>query len=107
MALSKIAHFFNALRETRRSRSLSQTRLGQLFGIPQSHLSELEQGQHDIKLSTFVEWARLLDFEVMLIPRQHGPAVSYLIKRSADHDYDQETPSFYGPLPDTVSSQEG
>lgn len=101
--ISKNAHLFKALKEARRTRSLSQSRLGHLLGVPQSYLSELEQGQHDIKLGTFNDWARLLDFELVLVPRQHLPAVSYLMSQSASQGHEQEAPPAYGPLPDSIS----
>lgn len=48
------------------------------MGIPQSHLSRLEAGKVDLRTSSLVELARLLDLEVMLVPRTWVPAVRKL-----------------------------
>jgi transcriptional regulator with XRE-family HTH domain len=86
--------------EARHRKELTQTELSALLGLPQSYISQVEQGKHDIKTSTLSAWARVLDLEVMLIPRHQVPAVSYLIQpRSSDQ---QPIPPAYGPLPDVV-----
>jgi transcriptional regulator with XRE-family HTH domain len=77
---------------------MTQNSLSQLLRLPQSYISQVEQGKHDIKASTLVNWARVLDLELMLIPRQRAPSVAYLIQ---SHKSDEtEIPAAYGPLPD-------
>src|SRR5271165_2676438 len=91
---------FAELLEARHSKEFTQTQLSDLLGLPQSYISQVEQGKHDVKTSTLTAWARVLDLEVMLIPRQQVPAVSYLIRA---HSSDQPViPPAYGPLPDEV-----
>ena len=91
---------FSNLLEARHRKKLTQTELSRLLGLPQSYISQVEQGKHDIKTSTLTAWARVLDLELMLIPRQQVPAVSYLIHAGSS---DQQTiPPAYGPLPDEV-----
>lgn len=58
------------LKNARVAKKLSQRELADKLGIPQSHLSKIETGQVNIKLASFVEMARHLEFEVMLVPRQ-------------------------------------
>jgi transcriptional regulator with XRE-family HTH domain len=91
---------FQLLKTARQNRGLTQSELGKLLGLPQSHISEIEQGRHDVKLSTLRDWSRILDFELVLVPRKHLPAVSFLINQSDSAEQSAETPSAYGPLPD-------
>jgi HTH-type transcriptional regulator / antitoxin HipB len=53
----------------RQSRSLSQRQLAERLELPQSYLSNVENGKVDIRLSGFVQIARYLGFEVMLVPQ--------------------------------------
>lgn len=76
----QILEIFKALTEARKSKGLTQEELGQWFGAPQSHVSRLEAGKVDIRASNLVELARLVDLEVMLIPRKFVPAVGKLIE---------------------------
>lgn len=92
--------FFSALACARRLKGMTQAGLSQLLKIPQGYISQVEQGKHDIKTSTLSNWARVLDLELMLIPRQKVPAVSYLIQTGKAGD--KEIPPAYGPLPDEV-----
>lgn len=93
--------FYETLRQARLDKGLTQAQLAELLQIGQSYLSQVERGKHDIKASTLIEWARVLELELMLVPRQQAPAVSYLI-RSDKSPQAEELPSAYGPLPDAV-----
>ena len=66
------------LAAARASTGLSQVELARQLGVPQSHLSRLETGKVDLRTSSLLELARLLDLEVMLVPRQWVPAVGKL-----------------------------
>ena len=57
------------LKQARLQKGLSQKSLAQMAGLPQSHLSKIESGQIDLKTSTLTELARVLDLELMLVPR--------------------------------------
>ncbi len=48
---------------------LKQVEVGQKLGLPQSHVSKIEQGLTDPRLSTVSEMARVLDHELLLVPR--------------------------------------
>ena len=74
-----IKPLLNQLAGARKARRLSQAAVSQKLGFPQSYLSALENGKHDIRLTTFVELARFLDLEVALIPRQLGPQLRQLM----------------------------
>ena len=65
----------NILQSTRKEKKLSQKELSQLAGVPQSHISNIENGKVSIRLSSLFEIARVLGLEPMLIPRRYVPAV--------------------------------
>ncbi|MFA7336168.1 MAG: helix-turn-helix transcriptional regulator [Candidatus Obscuribacterales bacterium] len=92
---------YQTLHQARRTKGLTQSQLAELLQLGQSYLSQVERGKHDIKTSTLVDWARVLDLEIMLVPRQDVPAVSYMI-RSDSLLVAEELPPAYGPLPDEV-----
>ncbi|MDO8324360.1 MAG: helix-turn-helix transcriptional regulator [Phenylobacterium sp.] len=68
-----------ALRNARRQKGWSQRALSQKAGLTQAHLSRIESGAIDLKLSTLLELARLLDLEPILAPRTALLAVHTLI----------------------------
>lgn len=67
-------------KRARRARGLTQAELGARVGIPQSHISKIEKGGVDIKLSSLTEIARALDLEVTLIPRRALPAIESSVR---------------------------
>lgn len=69
-----------ALRAAREGKGLSQRALARLAGVPQSHISKIESGAVDLRLSSLVEIARALDLEVTLVPRKSLPAVQSVIR---------------------------
>ena len=68
------------LKSIRIEKKLKQSELGSKLGLPQSHISKIEQGRTDPRLSTVSDMARLLDQELVLVPRVMLPAVRALIK---------------------------
>lgn len=81
----------DALREARTSKGLSQRELGERVGLPQSHVSKIEQGGVDLQLSSLSELARALDLELKLVPRQALPAVEGVIASLAPPPAGQST----------------
>lgn len=67
------------LRAARSASRLSQKTVGERMGLPQSHVSAIETGKVDPRLSNIIEMARLLDHEPMLVPRALVPAVRALL----------------------------
>ena len=78
-ATEQITHSLKAARESKR---LSQRSLARLAGVPQSHISKIENGAVDLRLSSLVEIARALDLEVTLVPRKNLSAVQSIIRSS-------------------------
>lgn len=77
-----IEHIARTLKNTREARGLSQRALGARAGIPQSHISKIEKGAVDLRVSSLVELARVLDLELELVARKSLPAVHAIVGRS-------------------------
>ncbi|NDW07702.1 helix-turn-helix domain-containing protein [Jiella pacifica] len=69
-----------ALKNARKARGLSQRALSERTGVPQSHISKIEQGNADIRLSSLIELARALELELKLVPRKALPAVESVVR---------------------------
>ena len=77
-----IEHIADKLKTARESKRLSQRALSEKVGVPQSHISKIENGAVDLKLSTLIELSRALDLEVMLVPRKLIPTVQGTVRGS-------------------------
>lgn len=64
--MCKIIQYLKCVRQEKR---LTQAELGRKLGLPQSHISRIEQGLTDPRLSTITDMARLLDQELVLVQR--------------------------------------
>ncbi len=73
------------LKKTRENRGLSQRELSAKSGVPQSHISKIESGNVDLRLSSLVAIARVLELELALIPRKYLSAVNSIVG-SADSE---------------------
>lgn len=67
------------LKSARQAMDLTQSEVGQKLGLPQSHVSKIEQGVTDPRLSTVTDMARVLDQELVLVPRQLLPQLRTLV----------------------------
>lgn len=76
-------HVTNTLRAARTARGLSQRELSVNSAVPQGHISRIENGSVDLRLSNLVALARALDLELMLVPRQSVPAVRSVARSAA------------------------
>lgn len=63
--------FVRQLRQARQDRKIRQSELGSKLGpgLPQSHISRVEKEGADPRLSTVEDMARLLDQELVSVPR--------------------------------------
>lgn len=68
------------LKDARVAKGLSQRDLSARTGMPQSHISKIESGGTDIRLSSLIELVRVLDLELKLVPRRAVPAVETVIR---------------------------
>ena len=55
----KTEHIADALRTAREAKGLSQRALGRKAGVPQGHISKIENGAVDLRVQA---WLRLLGF---------------------------------------------
>jgi transcriptional regulator with XRE-family HTH domain len=73
-----IGTFTERLRSVRERRGLTQRELGRLAAVPQSHISKIESGAVDLRLSSLLAIAEVLDLELVLVDRtrssHHLPA---------------------------------
>ena len=74
------------LKSARQAQGMKQSELGEKLGLPQSHVSKIEQGANDPRLSTVTDMARVLDQELVLIPRQMVSAVRSLLKGQKEEE---------------------
>jgi transcriptional regulator with XRE-family HTH domain len=80
-----ITHIASELKAARESLGLSQRALSKLAGVPQSHISRIENGTVDLRLSSLIELARALNLELTLVPRKVLPAVKSIVRGSVSH----------------------
>jgi len=78
--------------EERHRRGWSQVELGQRLGLPQMHISAIETGKIVPRFDTLLDLVRVLDRDLLLVPRTLVPAVQALIRneRRPDHDTDAD-----------------
>lgn len=75
-----------ALKSARKEKQLKQVELGSKLGLPQSHISKIEQGLTDPRLSTVRDMARMLDLELILVPRSLLPALDVVLHGKDPHE---------------------
>ncbi len=68
------------LKAARESKGLSQRDLSMKSGVPQSHISKIEKGLVDLRVSSLIALARDLGLELMLIPSKTIPAVNSIVR---------------------------
>lgn len=73
-------YIYEELREARLRKGLSQRELSILSGVPQSHISKVESGAVDLRVSSLVAIARVLDLELLLVAKNSLPAVEALLR---------------------------
>ena len=72
----------STLRIAREARGLSQRELSTKSGVPQGHISKIENGVVDLRVSSLIALARTLDLEAMLVPSKSVPAVQSIASRT-------------------------
>jgi len=74
------AHIARTLRAAREAKGLSQRELSQRAGVPQPHISKIENDAVDLRLSSLAAIANALDLELALIPRKAVAAVQSITR---------------------------
>jgi len=81
------------LKEARLRRGWSQLELGNRVGLPQVHISGIETGKVVPRFDTLIDLVRVLDHDLVMVPRALVPAVQALLRdyRRAGHAGDDGT----------------
>ncbi len=95
---SAVTRIYKQLATARKEQMLSQEQLGSKVGLKQAYVSEIENGRRDSGLSIVQDLARILGFELMLIPRQLVPGVEQLIRSHGPAYREEKSASYYGSL---------
>ena len=64
----------------RQKRGWSQIELGRRVGLPQVHISGIETGKVAPRFNTLLDLVRVLDYDLLLVPRSLVPAVQSIIR---------------------------
>ena len=85
------------IRERRKAKGWSQQELAQKAGLSQRHISGIETGKIVPRYDTLLDLLRVLDRDLILIPRELQSAVQALIRdyrNRADHGQTEERPLY-------------
>jgi len=66
--------------EERHKRGWSQAELGKRLGLPQMHISGIETGKIVPRFDTLLDLVRVLDRDLLMVPRALVPVVQALIR---------------------------
>jgi len=69
------------LKAAREKKGLSQRALSARAGVPQSHISKIENGTVNLTVSSLTAIANALDLELALVPRKAVPAIRTISRR--------------------------
>jgi transcriptional regulator with XRE-family HTH domain len=85
------------LKEARLKRGWSQAELGRRASMPQMHISGIESGKIVPRFDTLLDLVRVLDFDLLIVPRALVPAVQALVRdqRNQDQHRDDGERSLY------------
>jgi len=79
------------LKQARANRGWSQAELGRRSGLPQMHISGIESGKIVPRFDTLLDLVRILDHDLLMIPRTLVPAVQALIHDHGHPDQPRES----------------
>jgi transcriptional regulator with XRE-family HTH domain len=77
-----IQHIARQIKEAREAKGLSQRALSKKVGIPQSHISKIENGAVNLQLSSLIELTRVLGLELMLVPKEAKKGAEVVVKEA-------------------------
>ena len=91
--------------EARRKRGWSQAELGKRLGMPQMHVSGIETGKIVPRFDTLLDMVRVLDRDLLLVPRALVPAVQSLIRDHRSREGGQPAEDGERPLYASVDEE--
>jgi transcriptional regulator with XRE-family HTH domain len=80
----------NQIKQARAKRSWSQRQLGVAVGLPQPHISAIESGEIVPRFDTLLDLVRVLDLDLLLVPRPLVPALQSLIRAQNEPDSEEK-----------------
>ncbi|MBL8230592.1 MAG: helix-turn-helix transcriptional regulator [Bryobacterales bacterium] len=86
-----------ALASARRQKDLSQAQLGKLVGLPQTHVSGIETGRIVPRYDTLLDLVRVLDHDLVLVPRDLVPVVEAVLRERRQSVSGEEEKPLYEP----------
>ena len=97
-----------ALKDARETRGWTQRDLASRVGLTQTHISGIESGKIVPRYDTLLELVRILDHDLLMVPRALVPVVQSLIRDhlQPDEKGDGEERSLYADDADEESSKE-
>jgi transcriptional regulator with XRE-family HTH domain len=97
-----------ALKDARQKRGWTQRNLASRVGLTQTHISGIESGKIVPRYDTLLELVRILDHDLLMVPRALVPVVQSLIRdhMQPDQKGDGEERSLYADDADNEDSTE-
>ena len=92
------------IKQARAKRGWGQRQLGAAVGLPQPHISAIESGEIVPRFDTLLDLVRVLDLDLLLVPRPLVPAVQSLIR--AQREPESEEKALYAVDEDEFESGE-
>jgi transcriptional regulator with XRE-family HTH domain len=92
------------IKEARAKRGWGQRELGAKVGLPQPHISAIESGEIVPRFDTLLDIVRVLDLDLLLVPRSLVPAVQSLI-RAQNEPESAERPLYAADEQEPTSSR--
>ena len=77
------------IKKARNKRGWGQRKLGLQIGLPQPHISAIESGEIVPRFDTLLDIVRVLDLDLLLVPRSLVPAVQSLIRAYGEPESDE------------------
>jgi transcriptional regulator with XRE-family HTH domain len=82
------------IKEARLNRGWGQRELGAQVGLPQPHISAIESGEIVPRFDTLLDLVRVLEQDILLVPRALVPAVQSLIRAHKEPAGSEERPLY-------------
>ena len=96
-----------ALKDAREKRGWTQRDLASRLGLTQTHISGIESGKIVPRYDTLLELVRILDSDLLMVPRALVPVVQSLIRDHARPDQGEgDDRSLYADDTDEESNKE-
>ncbi len=84
------------IKDARAKRGWGQRALGAQVGLPQPHISAIESGEIVPRFDTLLDLVRVLNLDLLLVPRALVPAVQSLIRAQQEPEGSEERSLYAG-----------